>query len=106
MVWDSFLCCCVSIRNHVFTGGIAEVIEHLPSKHTARSSNPILPKYKNKKPQKCFLYSYHRSYIKYIMAIQQLDLVEYKDNLFPSHCTFEIIMVTLYLSLFFVFIKK
>jgi hypothetical protein len=60
-----------------------------------------------------FLHSYDKDYIKYIMAIQyltkkNLPRVEYKDNLhvFSSHSTFNIIHVTLYISLYFISIKK
>jgi hypothetical protein len=64
MVLFAFLCSCVSSRNHFFTGGITEVVEHLPSKHAAQSSNPNTAK-KN-------VHTYHKGYIKNIMVIQNL----------------------------------
>jgi hypothetical protein len=52
-----------------------------------------------------FLHTYNMDYIKHIVAIQylmkkNLPVVEYKDNLhvFSSHSTFNIIHVTLYIS--------
>jgi hypothetical protein len=45
--------------------------------------------------------------IQYLMN-KNLPIVEYKDNLllFSSHSTFNIIHITLYISLYFIYIKK
>jgi hypothetical protein len=46
----------------MWTGGVAQVVEHLPSKHEVLSSNPSTAKKKKKRPKKKMKYVYVMEY--------------------------------------------